>query len=378
MIADLACRCCGLGIALANFKGLHAAFNFESASIGRDTTDEGNGWTRWRVDQLDKYASSAANTTVQTGEINRVAFKFDADAELVLVQIRLIARGSGFAERWRWDLSYEIPTNTFDDLVVNGRLTLNPFLTSAVHSGNQTQNFGLVASLGVFLPVNVNVGGPTNNPDDLGDIALTWPPFEFDWSDKRLLFSLTAENPIVPATGSPEYQAANLAWASQQFEFVFDDTTLQPTYDSPSSSFFRQLYVDRQTHEYASECWNYIEAQHTGYVVNNPRDVGEFLFVVPDLTIRFGTSPGCNLIGTPDSPASAFGFEPLQMTLGVTGIFWKAFAVDNVLEVTEYFRGSPALSPILARLGGLILRALFRDQAEIGSAVLRLEIAEIE
>jgi hypothetical protein len=377
MVADLACRCCGLGIALANFKGLHAAFNFESASIGRNTTDEGDGWQRWRVDQLDKYGSGAVNTSIQTGEINRVAFKFDADAEVVLVQVRLIARRSG-TERWRWDLSYEIPTTTFDDLVANGRLTLNPFLTSAVHSGNQSDFFTLIQSLGIFVPVNVNVSGATNNPDDLGDIALTWPPFEFDWSDKRLLFSLTAENPIVPALSFPEYQAVNLAWASQQFEFVFDDTTLQPSYDSPSSPFFRQLYVDRQTHAYASECWNYIEAQHTGYVVNNPRDVGESSFLAADLVIRFGTSPGCNYLGTPDAPASAFGFEPLQMTLGVTGIFWKAFAVNNVLEVTEYFLGSPAISPVLARLSGFIYRALFRDQAEIGSAVLRLEIADLE
>lgn len=398
MRRDFSCRCCGLGLALANFSGMQAVFNFTTARIGTSfvtdsttgysntirsglVTDE-NGWQVMHVAELDKYTQRFVDLA-QSSDINRVAFKFDDQNEVVRIQIRIRVfehppSAGRYAlvglERWRWDLEYEIPYDNYNDLVATGRLRLNPYQTSATHSGSTSETFVIPASISQGL-INEQLSGVTNNPAELGDIVLVWPPFELDFTNHRLVFSLVAANPVVPVQDFTveEFQAVNLAWAQQPREFVFDETTVEPDYSISQPERFNRLFRDRITHNYASECYGFAEATHRNYLQVDPRTLGALQFIPAAVEVIFTTASGCERIGDGQPINSG-----LAMLLGLQIIFWKAFQVDNVLVTTEHFTGSPATSPVLCRSSpATVPRPLRQDQRAIGSATLTVEISPL-
>jgi hypothetical protein len=380
MNREFPCRCCGLGVALANFTGLQSVFNFSSARLGTNfaipsvspqlafgLVTDANGWQVLHVINLPKL-STGTLVSVQQSTIDRVAYKYDDDRQLVLLQIRLRVFKTG-PERWRWDLDYEIPFTDFNDLIATGRLSLNPFLTAANHSGVATDSFFVRGQ---------TVSGQANDAGDLGDIVLAWPPFELDFADHRLLFSMTAENPIVMDPFIESRQAVNLTWAAQQFEFVFDASTQQPEYNVGTETIYRQTFEDTITHGYASDCYNWVRATHRGVVERDPRADREGLFYSPSLNIDFLTASECQNIGT-ETPVS---ISNLSMRWGIHGVWWNAFAVDNVVQVTETFSGNPSTSPILnvAQIGFTPVQPspLGLTESQIGSAIVRVEVTPLE
>jgi hypothetical protein len=331
------CRCCGLGLALANFQGAHSAWNFYSWVVGLDTEADNDGWivaTRAPDFQkapafyeIDPWRNALVVTRPFRPTLLRLAYKVDPDAETFRLQIRLQMEGASDFD-WRWDLEYEMTFADYDALVAEGRLRLNDYLVSATHSGFTSVNDSNLNSV------------PTNTQDGWGDFVLVWPRFAADWSGKRLVVTASTDTPIKNTTelsGFP-LPPINLSWLETPFEFVFDqDSFVEVT------SGYQRYYDDLQTN---TACYQFFGARHFDIantaVQQGPDRVAGIESSVAWIRFRTGNGSG---VGNTCGGSPADGRVAMDWQIG--SVWWKAFENDGVVIATEYKGLGRSASPVL-------------------------------
>lgn len=379
MRSQKVCHCCGLGIALAGFSGMNAGFNFVTARMQSLTTDS-DGWINLSRDHVWPLMKSTTNVRVTYG-VSQFAMRLNEGNSSVEIDLTLLASeiglpGFNIIDEWSWNLTYEIPYADYNKVISEGRLRLNPYQTSVQHAGD---TYAVIPAATVnALNQSLSVVGPTNLTDTLGDIVLVWPPFDLNWHNKRLTFTMTATNPIATHFFDG-YEVLNVSWASQLFEFVFDDASLTD-WQTP---FALPAFIDRHDHDYASDCWEYIEAAHPWDVTRRGSiNISSIIQSVDErqypstLNLSFKSAIRCNDLGTPGFIPPASGVQSPMMQWSMSGIYWKAFAENDKLTATDNTADSPHVSPLLHQ--GPVPRALTLDQKEVGTVTVELELLPIE
>lgn len=333
------CRCCGLGIAFANFSGPHAHWNFFSAHVALDTETDDEGWvvgTRppnflkaaGYVEQTPWQGATVGNTSplAISPRLLRFAYKVDPDAETITIQMTMEMRRT-FLD-WQWELEYELTYADYDTLIADGRLRLNDYQTSADHSGNNGFPFA------------------TDTQEGWGDIVLVWPRFAADWSGKRLVVTAATDTPIKSRTPTADTgfitNPINLSWLATPHEFVFDDTTyVEELSDGVGvrERWYEDSHVD-------TECYTYFTARHYSAIDEPVISRGEESWAAIDrylLELSFSTASTCG--GSPSYPNVRLAWQ-------ISGIWWKAFENDGVVVTTEHKSpltgsGLPVATPVL-------------------------------
>lgn len=358
---------------------MNAGFNFVSARMQSLTTDN-DGWLNLSRDHVWPLMKSTTNVRVRHG-LSRFAMRLNEGSNNVEIDLTLLATelglpGFNIIDEWSWNLKYEIPYDDYNKVISEGRLRLNPYQTSVQHAGD---TYAVIPSATVnALNQSISVVGPTNLAETLGDVVLVWPPFDLNWHNKRLTFTMTATNPIATHFFSG-YEVLNVSWANQLFEFVFDDAALTD-WQTP---FALPAFIDRHDHDYASDCWQYIEAVHPWDVTRRgSTNITSIIQSVDQrqypstLNLSFKSAIRCNDLGTPSFIPPASGVQSPMMQWSMSGIYWKAFAENDKLIATDNTVDNPHVSPLLHQ--GPVPRALTLDQKEVGDVTVELELLPIE
>lgn len=354
------CRCCGLGLAFANFSGPHAHWNFYSAHVHANWIEDEEGWL---VSNPQQRAESGVGTDPRVGvlthspwvdytatllaapELRLFAYKVDADAQRVRIKIRMRMRAP-FALDWTWDLEYQLTYGDYDELLAQGRLRLNDYQVSATHSGFPSAVAGINSVA-------------TNTQDGWGDIMLVYPKFGEDWTGKKLVVTAATDTPVkntnsaVVAFSYGQFQnvAIDLSWlVGTNHEFVFNDSTFVelPTQILP----VRPRYYESTL---SGDGYKSFKVRHYSVVdniFNGPAVIAQPT-VPPEAYPRLAAELSFDTAATLGGSQVA---ENVSMRWQISHIWWKAFEDDGVVVTTEH------KSPLTANNGGF--------QAPIATPVL--------
>jgi hypothetical protein len=333
------CRCCGLGLAFANFSGVHAHWNFYSAHVHADWIEDNQGWLVSNPQQgNDNGFTSNGRVGVLTHspwldytarldvapELRWFAYKVDDEAQKVRIKIRMRMRAPS-ALNWTWDLEYELTYEDYDELLAQGRLRLNDYEVSATHSGNP------LATAGFNTPV------ATNTQDGWGDIVLVYPKFGEDWTGKKLVVTAATDTPVkntnaaIPVFG---YNVPiNLSWlVGTNHEFVFDESTFVELNTEALNLAVRPRYYESTL---SGDGFKSFKVRHYSIVdniFNGPAATAQAT-IPPEAYPRFAAELSFDTAGTfGGSPVA----ENVSMRWQISHIWWKAFEDDGVVVTTEH------------------------------------------
>lgn len=336
------CRCCGLGLAFANFSGPHAHWNFYSAHVHADWVEDEDGWLVSNPSSsgfpfFDKpvgarpfspWLGYSARLAIAP-ELRRFSYKVDDDAKKVLIkiQMRTLYQFSSIPLDWTWDVEYQLTYDDYSHFLANGRIRLNDYQVSATYTGGETGN----------------------TQDGWGDVMLVYPKFGEDWTRKKLVVSAATDTPV-KNTNSAVVQLSygvftdvpiNLSWlVNTNHEFVFDDTTFVelPTEDP----LMRPRYYESTL---SGDGYKSFKVRHYSIIDNifNGPSAANSATVPPEAYPRFAVELSFDTAATyAGSPVA----EDVSMRLQISHIWWKAFENNGVVTTTEH------KSPLTASNGG--------------------------
>lgn len=332
------CRCCGLGLAFANFSGPHAHWNFFSAHVHTDWIEDDEGWlvsNPAQIDDAGAFPNARVGALVHSPwieytaslvifpELRRFAYKVDNEAQTIGIKIRMRMRVSNLP--WTWDLEYELTYEDYDELMVQGRLRLNDYEVSATHSG------ATLATAGVSTVA-------TNTQNGWGDIMLVYPKFGEDWTGKKLRVTAATDTPVKNTNSSlPVFSYGvnvpiDLSWlVGTNHEFVFNESTFVEELLPPGFNPNRPRYYEQTL---SGTGYSSFKARHYSIVDNifNAPTLGETT-VPPEAYPRFALDLSFDSAAKGNSPQLA---EDVSMRWQISHIWWKAFENNGVVVTTEH------------------------------------------
>jgi hypothetical protein len=377
------CRCCGLGVAFANFSGPHAHLNFYSAHVHTDWAEDGNGWLVSNPSQINDSGIFAERLgafdhspwlgyTSQLpihAELRRFSYKVDTAAQRVRIKIRFRMNAS---LSWTWELEYELTYQDYDEFMAAGRLRLNDYQISATHSGAAlaTAGGGTVA---------------TNTQSGWGDIMLVYPKFGEDWGGKKLRVTAATDTPVKNTNdASPVYSYGvfedvpiDLSWlVGINHEFVFNDSTFVELATEVPELGVRPRYYES---ELSGTGYESFKARHYSIVENifNGPSNSASPTTPPEAYPRIALELSFDFPATIGSPQLA---EDVSMRWQISHIWWKAFENNGVVVTTEHKSPAtgnnlgfqaPVATPVLftRSLGGDRWGLAEFDQADLTASV---------
>lgn len=343
------CRCCGLGLAFANFSGPHAHWNFYSAHVHTDWIEDEEGWLVSNPQQLDDsgafgvprvgaidhspWLGYTAGLAIKP-ELRRFSYKVDNDAQKVRIKIRI--RTTSGLSQWQWDLEYALTYQDYDQFIAQGRLRLNDYQVSATHSGSTLATAGIGTV-------------PTNNQDGWGDIVLVYPKFGEDWSGKRLSVFTSVGTPVKNTNSAvPQFSYGifqdlpiDLSWlVGVNHEFVFNQSTFVELNTEEAPMRPRYYESTRSGNGFKS-----FKARHYSVVDNiaNGTSVAVQPTIPPEAYPRFALELSFDTAATLSGSPVA---ENVSMRWQISHIWWKAFEESGVVVTTEF------KNPLTANNGG--------------------------
>lgn len=326
------CRCCGLGLAFANFSGPHAHWNFYSAHVHADWIEDQDGWlvsnpSSFGFPFFDRPVGAREFSPwigytarlLLAPELRRFSYKIDGNAEKVRIKLEMRTRYQFFSASldWTWDVEYALTYEDYSQFLANGRLRLNDYQVNATYSGGDTGN----------------------TQEGWGDIMLVYPKFGEDWTGKKLMVSASTDTPV-KNTNSAVAQLSygvfqdvpiNLSWlVDTSHEFVFDDTTFVelPTEDFP----VRPRYYESTL---SGDGYKSFKVRHYSIVDNifNGPSATNSSTVPPEAYPRFAAELSFDTAATyAGSPVA----QDVSMRWQISHIWWKAFEDDGVVTTTEH------------------------------------------
>jgi hypothetical protein len=349
------CRCCGLGLAFANFSGVHAHWNFYSAHVHADWIEDNQGWlvsnpqqgndngftSNGRVGVLTH--SPWLDYTAQLGinpELRWFAYKVDDAAQKVRIKIRMRMRYQPFSIRfdWTWDLEYELTYQDYDQFIAAGRLRLNDYEVAASYSGGDAFQTG-------------------NTREGWGDIVLVYPKFGEDWTGKKLVVTAATDTPVKNTNafssllgyGVFEDVPIDLSWlVGTNHEFVFDESTFVELNTEALNLAGRPRYYESTL---SGDGFKSFKVRHYSIVdniFNGPAATAQAT-IPPEAYPRFAAELSFDFLAKGNSPQLA---EDVSMRWQISHIWWKAFEDDGVVVTTESKStisagGAPVATPVL-------------------------------
>jgi len=332
------CRCCGLGLAFANFSGPHAHWNFYSAHVHADWIEDEEGWLVSNPQQLNDntftsngrrgvlthspWMDYTANLAISP-ELRWFAYKVDNEAQKVRIKIRMRMRYQPFSIHfdWTWDLEYELTYQDYDQFIAAGRLRLNDYEVSASYSGGDAFQTG-------------------NTREGWGDIVLVYPKFGEDWTGKKLVVTAATDTPVKNTnSGSPVLSYGvfgdlpiDLSWlVGTNHEFVFDDSTFVELDTEAYNLGVRPRYYESTL---SGDGFKSFKVRHYSIVdniFNGPAATAEAT-IPPEAYPRFAAELSFDTAGTLGGSPVA---ENVSMRWQISHIWWKAFENDEVVVTTE-------------------------------------------
>lgn len=350
------CECCGLGLAFGGFKNAQTVWNFRTYRLGAaslETQDDGS--VKMSRQELPRFIGSPNILDATTCTIPEFSYLVNEIARTVEVTLKLQAsRGAvAFGPSWSWELFYRVPLSSWELLIQDGRLGLNPFLVSATHSGSTEGNF---PSTSQGIDGGSSFSATLNSQADLGNVVLAWPPFFEDWTNKKLTVLASTATPTV-LTATLSDNILDVTGFMRPFEFVFDESTATLPADTE-----RQIFVDRVEENYATECWSFMQASHQRHVS------GEVL------QVSFVGGRDCTNLGAGNQYNT---FAPACIWR-ISGIWWQAFQSGNSVEVEVDDTLAPNVSPVLCiRTQAGVFRVLSTLQRDVYPFSLSLTLSPI-
>lgn len=334
------CRCCGLGLAFANFSGVHSHWNFYSAHVHANYIEDDEGYL---VSNPEQFRDDGLGARLGVGslahspwlgyssllgiapELRRFSYKVDAAAQKVRIKMRMRMRRGFFSSvagsfSWTWDVEYELTYENYDELLAKGRLRLNDYQINATYSGGDELETG-------------------NTQEGWGDVVLVYPKFGEDWTGKKLTVATSTATPIkntnsaflLLSHGFFEDVPIDLSWLVNEIhEFVFDVSTFVelPT----QSGDVRPRYYEKTL---SGAGYKFFKVRHYSVVDNifNGQSGIVQTTVPPEAYPRFAAELSFDTAGTIGGSEVA---ENVSMRWQISHIWWKAFEDNGVVVTTDH------------------------------------------